>query len=82
MAAMLENEGKSVTALSTFQIFMEGGYLLIFIEILCQLNYFILEHEVFFPMELYNISMHAVISACNNCFGESHQKLLSLSLQM
>lgn len=36
----------------------------------------------FFPMELYSINMYAVISACNNCFGDSHQKILSLSSQL
>lgn len=41
MAAKFENEDNTVTALSMFQIFMEGGYLLIFIPILCQLNYFV-----------------------------------------
>lgn len=47
MSEKLENEDNTVMALSMFQIFMEGGYLLVFIQILCQLNYFILEHDVF-----------------------------------
>lgn len=37
----VENEDNTVTDLSMFQIFMEGGYLLIFMQILCQLNDFI-----------------------------------------
>lgn len=41
MAGKFENEDNTVTALSVFQIFMEGGYLRIFIQILCRLNYFV-----------------------------------------
>lgn len=41
MAGKFENEDNTVSALSVFQIFMEGGYLWISIQILCRLNYFI-----------------------------------------
>lgn len=41
MAAKLENEDKAVEVLSMLQIFTEGGCWLIFIQIMCQLNYFI-----------------------------------------